>query len=107
MCYNNITMKTIKEFDQLLLPSKALGNITQLNMLVELTNGGCYVSELARKLKIGRALLYLHLNKLEVAQLIYSDLKISSDGKALKYYYICSFKYLIDNDLIKNLTKRS
>ncbi|MCO7127394.1 winged helix-turn-helix domain-containing protein [Sporolactobacillus shoreicorticis] len=80
----------------------------RIKILIELSEGACYVSKLARKLTIGRALLYLHLNKLEEAQLVRSDLKFSSDGKALKYYYVNPFNIVIDNErLIKLSSKNS
>lgn len=100
-------MIKITSINELILLSKAVGNPIRISILIELSEEGCYVSKLARKLNIGRALLYLHLNKLEEAQLIRSEMKLSSDGKALKYYYVNSFEYLIDNALIKFLSTKN
>ncbi|UQZ76244.1 transcriptional regulator [Niallia circulans] len=100
-----IHMNKIENINQLLLIGKAFGNPIRLKILIILSKNGYYVSELARKLEISRAVLYLHLKKLEEGNLVYSDIKISSDGKALKYFYINSFEFLIDNTLIEELTK--
>ncbi|MCE4051863.1 ArsR/SmtB family transcription factor [Bacillus sp. Au-Bac7] len=100
-------MNNINDINQLLLVAKALGNPIRLEILTILSAGEDYVSQLARKLEISRAVLYLHLQKLEEANLVYSDSKISSDGKALKYYYINTFTFLIDNNLLKELEKQN
>ncbi|KKB74205.1 MULTISPECIES: ArsR/SmtB family transcription factor [Bacillus] len=99
-------MNKINEPNQLILIAKALGNPFRLQILTILLKGGCYVSELARKLGINRTLLYLHLTKLEEAGVIFSEMKVSSDGKALKYYYLKEFSFTIDNDLIEKLAKQ-
>lgn len=99
-------MKKNEDMNHLLLLSKAFGNPVRLEILFVLSTGECYVSELARKLDISRALLYLHLKKLEEANVVYSDTKISSEGKALKYYYINSFEFVIDNNLISDLANK-
>lgn len=52
-------------------------------------------------MKLNRAMLYLHLKKLEEAKLIFGELKMSSDGKALKYDYLKNFSILIDHDLVE------
>lgn len=46
---------------------------------------------LARELGISRALLQVHLRKLETAGLVTSRLVLSEDGKAMKYYDIEPF----------------
>ncbi len=99
-------MNKINDPNQLILIAKALGNPIRLQILTILSKGGCYVSELARKLEINRTLLYLHLTKLEETGIIFSEMKVSLDGKALKYYYLKEFSFTIDNDLIENLGKQ-
>ncbi|WP_411757572.1 ArsR/SmtB family transcription factor [Streptomyces venezuelae] len=49
------------------------------------------VSQLARELGISRALLQVHLRKLESAGLVSSTLELSEDGKAMKYYEVVPF----------------
>ena len=62
----------------------ALDNPHRLRILAVLKRGGRnYVSQLAREIGISRPLLHLHLNKLEEAGLVASQLELSGDGKAL------------------------
>lgn len=70
----------------------ALSNPHRLRILAALSVGGRnYVSQLAREIGISRPLLHLHLSKLEEAGLVSSQLELSADGKALKYFEICPF----------------
>ncbi|MCL2171328.1 MAG: winged helix-turn-helix domain-containing protein [Defluviitaleaceae bacterium] len=50
-----------------------------------------YVSELAKVVNISRPLLYMHLKKLEEADLLISKYEISQSGKSMKYYEIKDF----------------
>ena len=45
-----------------------------------------YVSQLARELDISRALLQVHLRKLQAAGLVSAYIEVSQDGKAMKFY---------------------
>ena len=49
--------------------------------------------KLARELGISRPLLHLHLQKLEDAGLVISQLELSQDGKALNYFEVRSFDF--------------
>ncbi|WP_442023481.1 ArsR/SmtB family transcription factor [Pseudoduganella sp. RAF53_2] len=70
----------------------ALANPHRLRIIAALANGGRnYVSQLARELGIGRPLLHLHLQKLEDAGLVTSQLELSQDGKALNYFEVSPF----------------
>jgi predicted transcriptional regulator len=60
-------------------------------VLAALSTGRHYVSALARDLGISRALLQVHLKKLERAGLVSSELELSEDGKAMKYYQVNAF----------------
>jgi predicted transcriptional regulator len=53
--------------------------------------GRAYVSQLARDLGISRALLQVHLKKLEKAGLVTAHLELSDDGKAMKFYEVVPF----------------
>ena len=53
--------------------------------------GRTYVSQLARDLGISRALLQVHLKKLEKAGLVTAHLEVSDDGKAMKFYEVVPF----------------
>lgn len=72
----------------------ALANPHRLRIIAALASGGRnYVSQLARELGISRPLLHLHLQKLEDAGLVISQLELSQDGKALNYFEVLSFDF--------------
>ncbi|MBV8465369.1 MAG: winged helix-turn-helix transcriptional regulator [Burkholderiales bacterium] len=78
--------------DQLLAMFAALANPHRLRVIAALHDGGRnYVSQLARELDISRPLLHLHLQKLEDAGLVKSQLELSHDGKALNYFEVVDF----------------
>ena len=70
----------------------ALANPHRLRIVAALASGGRnYVSQLAREMGISRPLLHLHLQKLEGAGLVTSQMELSQDGKALNYFEVSSF----------------
>ncbi len=76
----------------MLLMLAALANPHRLRILAALATGGRnYVSQLAREIGISRPLLHLHLQKLEAAGLVVSQMELSSDGKALNYFDVSPF----------------
>ncbi|MCX4460161.1 helix-turn-helix domain-containing protein (plasmid) [Streptomyces sp. NBC_01340] len=77
--------------DRLLLVLATLANPHRLRVLAALTGERHYVSELARELGISRALLQVHLRKLESAGLVSASLELSQDGKAMKFYEVVPF----------------
>ncbi len=78
--------------DHLLTALSALANPHRLRIIGALkSDGRNYVSQLAREVGISRPLLHLHLQKLEEAGLVTSELEISSDGKALNYFSVTRF----------------
>lgn len=62
-----------------------------------------YVSELARMLNISRPLLYMHLKKLEAAEMISGCHEISTSGKATKYYELRPFSMELSHEILKEL----
>ena len=62
--------------------------------------GRNYVSQLARDLEIARPLLHLHLQKLEEAGLVRSQLELSPDGKALKFFELTDFDLRLNPEQI-------
>lgn len=68
-----------------------LANPHRLRVLAALMRERNYVSALARELGISRALLQVHLRKLEAAGLVRAHLELSEDGKAMKFYEIEPF----------------
>ncbi len=77
--------------DKLLRILEALANPHRLRIISILTDGRMYVSQLAREIQVSRPLLYMHLKKLESANLVTNKLEISDDGKAMNYYEINLF----------------
>ena len=72
----------------------ALSNPHRLRIVAALSSGGRnYVSQMARELGISRPLLHLHLQKLEDAGLVVSQLELSADGKALNYFDVTDFGF--------------
>ena len=70
----------------------ALANPHRLRIIAALTTGGRrYISQLAREIGISRPLLHLHLQKLEEAGLVTSQMELSADGKALNYFEAADF----------------
>ena len=78
--------------DGLLAMLAALANPHRLRIVAALALGGRnYVSRLARDIGISRPLMHLHLQKLEEAGLVSSQLELSADGKALNYFQVAPF----------------
>src|SRR6266436_3094640 len=78
--------------DQLLRALQALANPHRLRIVAALrSRGRNYVSQLAREIGISRPLLHLHLQKLQEAGLVTSQLELSADGKALNYFEVTAF----------------
>ena len=83
---------TIPDGDRLLAMLAALSSPHRLRIVAALQAGGRnYVSQLARELGLSRPLLHLHLQKLEDAGLVTSQLELSADGKALNYFEVADF----------------
>lgn len=70
----------------------ALANPHRLRIIAALSAGGRqYISAMAREIGISRPLLHLHLQKLEEAGLVVSQLELSPDGKALNFFDLTDF----------------
>jgi len=68
-----------------------LANPVRLRILEALAGRREYVSELARRLDIGRPLLHMHLRRLEAVRLVHSAMEISPQGKAMRFYEVAPF----------------
>jgi predicted transcriptional regulator len=77
--------------DELLRVLATLANPHRLRVVAALAAERNYVSQLARELDISRALLQVHLRKLESAGLVSADIEVSEDGKAMKFYDVTPF----------------
>ncbi len=80
----------------------ALSHPLRIKILKMLLDREMSVYELAKELGISRQLLYLHLKKLEKAELVESDLRLEG-SRAKKYYRTKHFNFSINNDVIRNL----
>jgi predicted transcriptional regulator len=77
--------------DALLQVLATLANPHRLRVVAALAKQRNYVSQLARELGISRALLQVHLRKLEAAGLVSAAIEVSEDGKAMKFYEVMPF----------------
>ncbi|MQM27753.1 ArsR/SmtB family transcription factor [Glycomyces albidus] len=73
----------------------------RMRVVAALSGGRNYVSRLARELGISRALLQVHLKKLESAGLVTSSLEVSEDGKAMNYYEVVPFSVHLTPEAVK------
>jgi predicted transcriptional regulator len=78
--------------DQLLTQLGALANPHRLRIVAAIADEPKYVSALARELGISRPLMQVHLRRLEAAGLITSELRLSEQGTAMKYYTASPFE---------------
>lgn len=84
----------------------ALASPHRLRIIAALQTGGRnYISRLARELGISRPLLHLHLQKLEEAGLVASQLELSADGKALNYFEVVDFGLALTPAAIAEATR--
>jgi predicted transcriptional regulator len=87
------SIMTMPTGDDLLQVLATLANPHRLRVIAALAHERNYVSRLARELRISRALLQVHLRKLEAAGLVSGHLELSADGKAMKFYEVRGFAY--------------
>lgn len=86
--------------DEMVRIMAALSNPHRMRVVATLSRGATYVSQLARELGISRPLLQVHLRRLEAAGLVTSELKISEEGKAMKFYSVEPFTLQLDPESI-------
>src|SRR6266487_5462886 len=78
----------------------AIAHPLRLQIIAELAGGRVHVSELARRLRMSRPLLYMHLDKLEKAGLVTGQLELLEDGKAMKYFELAPFELRLTAETI-------
>jgi predicted transcriptional regulator len=86
--------------DDLVRILATLASPHRMRVLAVLVGQRHYVSGLARELGISRALLQVHLRKLEAAGLVSASLELSPDGKALKFYEVAPFTIELTPEII-------
>ena len=73
----------------------AIASPQRMRIVAMLVGERLHVSELARRVGMSRALLYMHLAKLEEAGFVTGHLELSEDGKALKFFETVPFTITI------------
>lgn len=92
--------------DRMALILGALANPQRIRIVAVLyADGRDYVSRLARKMGISRPLLHLHLQRLEEAGLVRSQLELSSEGKALNYFEVTEFGFELSPSTVAEAAK--
>jgi predicted transcriptional regulator len=74
----------------------AIASTQRMRILAAVAEQSTHVSELARRLQMSRALLYMHLQRLEEAGFVTGHFELSDDGKALKIFEVVPFHLRID-----------
>ena len=87
--------------DTLLKVLATLANPHRLRVVAALVEERNYVSQLARDLGVSRALLQVHLRKLEAAGLVSASVEVSADGKAMKFYEAVPFALNLTPEAIR------
>jgi DNA-binding transcriptional ArsR family regulator len=82
--------------EQLSARLAAIASPQRMRIIAMLQGERLHVSELARRVEMSRALLYMHLTKLEEAGFVSGHLELSSDGKAMKYFEVVPFTLTMD-----------
>jgi len=93
--------------EQLSARLTAIASTQRLRILSLLFGERLHVSELARRVGMSRALLYMHLTKLEEAGFVSGSLELSPDGKAMKFFEATPFQLTIDLPSIAAAVARS
>jgi len=91
--------------DNLLKVLATLANPHRMRVIAALAEERNYVSRLARDLGISRALLQVHLRKLEAAGLVSASMEVSADGKAMKFYEVAPFALTLTPDAIRTAAR--
>ena len=84
----------------------ALGHPTRIRILIELTKGENYLSEVAKNVGISRALAKVHLKKLKESELVDSKiLTLEEEARALRFYKIRDFSITISKESLSGEVK--
>ena len=82
--------------EQLAARLAAIASPQRLRILAELAAQPLHVSELARRVGMSRALLYMHLTRLEESGYVTGRLELGADGRALKFFDVVPFSLDVD-----------
>jgi len=81
----------------------ALSHPMRIKIVGILADERKYVSELAKELQMSRPLLYMHLKKLEDADLVTASYEVSESGKTMRFFTLRTFDIHLSPDLLKPL----
>ena len=93
--------------EQLSTVLTAAASPQRMLIVAELAGGEVHISELARRVNMSRALLYMHLAKLEAAGFVTTRLTLAEEGTALKLVALQPFSYVLDADAVVSAVQRS
>ncbi|CAN5340471.1 hypothetical protein BH11ACT4_BH11ACT4_24470 [soil metagenome] len=85
-----------KNAEQLSTWLTAIASPQRMRILSHIVDEPLHVSELARRVQMSRALLYMHLAKLEEAGFVTGHHELTEDGKALKLFQAVPFTTTLD-----------
>lgn len=92
-----------KTLQQITSIGEAISHPVRLKLLYLLSERERYVYELAKDLSLSRQVVQLHLNRLEKAGFVESDLRLEeNDNRAKKFFKLKEFNIELEiNDLAK------
>lgn len=79
----------------------AIASRQRMRIITALLDEPLHISELARRVDMSRALLYMHTKKLEAAGFITSTLLLSDDGKAIRQLKVNDFHLQVSPETIR------
>ncbi|MCU1412456.1 MAG: ArsR family transcriptional regulator [Rhodoglobus sp.] len=74
----------------------AIASPQRMRILATIADAPLHVSEIARRMEMSRALLYMHIAKLEEAGFVTGHHELTEDGKALKLFTAVPFSTTLD-----------
>jgi len=98
----------LRDIEDLAKKLSALGHPTRIRILMELTKGENYLSEVAKNVGISRALAKVHLKKLRASGLVESRiLTMEEEARALRFYKILDFSFNISTESLAREVKEN
>lgn len=97
-----------KELEELAKKLDALGHPLRLKIVALLAKEGrsMYLSEIASKLGISRALAKIHLKRLEEAGIVVSKIIVLEDeARAMRFYKLKEFKINVSPEILKEVCR--
>ena len=105
ICNQMITRSTAvtdMEYEELASKLSALGHPTRLAMVKVLADGEQYLSEVAKRVGVSRALAKVHLKKLREAGIVETRVvTLKDEAKALRYYKLRPFNIHLSPETLK------